>query len=82
MFGISPVQLIIVLIIVILLFGTKKLKGMGKDLGGAIKGFKDEFKAGEKQAEVQKVEEKQPDATFSELDKSTSTTSTHQNKSE
>lgn len=38
MFGIK--ELAIILIIVILLFGTKKLKGMGSDLGSAIKGFK------------------------------------------
>ena len=38
--GISLWQLLIVLVIVLLLFGTKKLKGMGSDLGGAIKGFK------------------------------------------
>ena len=38
--GISPVQLIIILVIVLLIFGTKKLKNLGGDLGGAIKGFK------------------------------------------
>jgi sec-independent protein translocase protein TatA len=38
--GISPVQLIIILIIVLLIFGTKKLRNFGGDLGGAIKGFK------------------------------------------
>lgn len=42
--GISPVQLIIVLVIVILIFGTKKLRGMGKDIGGAVKDFKDGMK--------------------------------------
>lgn len=39
--GISPIQLVIVLVIVVLIFGTKKLRGMGKDIGGAVKGFKD-----------------------------------------
>jgi sec-independent protein translocase protein TatA len=34
-------QLLIVLLIVVLIFGTKKLKGMGSDLGGAVKGFKE-----------------------------------------
>ena len=38
--GISPIQLIIILIIVLLIFGTKKLRNFGGDLGGAIKGFK------------------------------------------
>ncbi|NRB37801.1 MAG: twin-arginine translocase TatA/TatE family subunit [Pseudomonadales bacterium] len=37
-FGIK--ELVIILVIVILLFGTKKLKSMGTDLGGALKGFK------------------------------------------
>lgn len=40
MFGISPMQLIIILVIVVLLFGTKKLRNMGGDLGSAVKGFK------------------------------------------
>lgn len=38
--GISIWQLAIVLVIVILLFGTKRLKGVGSDLGEAIKGFR------------------------------------------
>ncbi|MFT5172909.1 MAG: sec-independent protein translocase protein TatA [Gammaproteobacteria bacterium] len=38
--GISIWQLVIVLVIVLLLFGTKKLRNLGSDLGGAIKGFK------------------------------------------
>ncbi|WP_372761459.1 Sec-independent protein translocase subunit TatA [Pseudoalteromonas sp.] len=38
--GISIWQLLIVLAIIVLLFGTKKLRGMGGDLGGAVKGFK------------------------------------------
>jgi len=39
--GISIWQLLIVLVIVLLLFGTKKLRGMGNDLGGAVKGFRE-----------------------------------------
>lgn len=38
--GPSIWQLLIVLVIVILLFGTKRLKNIGSDLGGALKGFK------------------------------------------
>ena len=38
--GISIWQLLIVLVIVALVFGTKKLRGIGGDLGGAVKGFK------------------------------------------
>ena len=36
----GPLQIIIVLAIVLLLFGTKKLRNLGSDLGSAIKGFK------------------------------------------
>ena len=42
--GISIWQLLIVLVIVLLLFGTKKLRDMGGDLGGAIKGFRSSIK--------------------------------------
>lgn len=38
--GISPWQLLILLVIVVLLFGTKRLRNMGSDLGNAVKGFK------------------------------------------
>lgn len=38
--GISVWQLLIVVLIVVLLFGTKKLRGLGTDLGSAVKGFK------------------------------------------
>jgi sec-independent protein translocase protein TatA len=37
---------LIVLAIVVMLFGTKKLKNIGSDLGGAVKGFKDGIKDG------------------------------------
>lgn len=37
---------LIVLLIVVLVFGTKKLKNMGSDLGGAVKGFKDGMRDG------------------------------------
>jgi sec-independent protein translocase protein TatA len=37
---------LVVLLIVVLVFGTKKLKNMGTDLGGAVKGFKDGMKDG------------------------------------
>lgn len=37
---------LVVLLIVVLVFGTKKLKNMGSDLGGAVKGFKDGMRDG------------------------------------
>ena len=42
---------LIVLLIVIMVFGTKKLKNLGSDLGGAVKGFKDGMKDGSASAE-------------------------------
>jgi len=47
--GISPTQLLIILVIVALIFGTKKLRNMGGDLGGAVKGFKKAMKDEEQQ---------------------------------
>ena len=58
--GISIWQLLIVLVIVLLLFGTKRLRNLGGDLGNAVKGFKkamgDEEKAKE-EAEPEKLEQ-------------------------
>ncbi len=42
---------LIVLLIVLLIFGTKKLRNMGGDLGGAIKNFKQSMKEGEAEAD-------------------------------
>ncbi len=44
--GISIWSLILILVIVLLLFGTKRLKNVGSDLGGAIKGFRKAMKEG------------------------------------
>ena len=48
--GISIWQLLIVLLIVVVLFGTKKLKSIGADLGGAVKGFRGAVRDGEANA--------------------------------
>ncbi|MGB1580088.1 MAG: twin-arginine translocase TatA/TatE family subunit [Nevskiales bacterium] len=48
--GISIWQLLIILVIVVLLFGTKKLRNMGGDLGGAIKNFRSSMREGEAEA--------------------------------
>ncbi len=47
--GFGLKELVVILIIVALLFGTKKLKNIGSDLGGAIKGFKKGVAEDEKQ---------------------------------
>ena len=57
--GISIWQLLIILVIVVLLFGTKKLRGMGGDLGTAIKSFKKSVK--EEGTEEGKEEEESTD---------------------
>lgn len=44
--GLSWIHWVVVLVIVVLIFGTKKLKNLGSDLGGAVKGFKDGMKDG------------------------------------
>lgn len=54
--GISIWQLLIVLAIIVLLFGTKKLRGIGTDLGSAIKGFRSSIKD-EQSAEEEKPEQ-------------------------
>lgn len=48
---------LIVLLIVVMVFGTKKLKNLGSDLGGAVKGFKDGMKDGDAAKENVQVSE-------------------------
>lgn len=79
--GISIWQLLIILVIVVLLFGTKKLRNIGSDLGGAIKSFRKSMKDGdaedeekdpeqiEDKAETKKAETAAEDANFAEKDK-------------
>jgi len=47
---------LIVLLVVVLIFGTKKLRNIGKDLGGAVKDFKDGIKGGEEAAKGDKAD--------------------------
>lgn len=56
--GIGPGSLILILIIVVLLFGTKRLRSMGSDLGGALKNFKKAVKEGEEEPTAQDSQEK------------------------
>jgi len=55
--GIGVWQLLIILVIVLLLFGTKRLKNIGSDLGNAVKGFKGAVTDSEKEAEKEKLEQ-------------------------
>ena len=47
---------LIVLLVVVLIFGTKKLRNIGTDLGGAVKGFKEGMKSGEDKPAEAKAE--------------------------
>ncbi|HHT00785.1 MAG TPA: Sec-independent protein translocase subunit TatA [Thiomicrospira sp.] len=64
--GISIWQLLIILAIVLVLFGAKRLKNVGSDLGGAIKGFKAAVKDEENKTaeDEKKLEQKDGDNVF------------------
>lgn len=47
---------LIVLLVVVLIFGTKKLRNLGQDLGGAVKGFKEGMKTDDDKAPAAKLE--------------------------
>ena len=53
-------ELIIILVIVLLIFGTKRLANIGSDLGGAIKGFKKGMK--DEDAKPESLDQKKPDS--------------------
>lgn len=59
--GISIWQLLILLAIVVLLFGTKKLRNIGGDLGGAVKGFKNAMKEGEQEQDQKRLADEEND---------------------
>ena len=61
--GISPWSLLIILVIILLLFGTKRLRNMGGDLGGAFKSFKKSMKDEEDTASASvKAKEKEKES--------------------
>jgi len=66
--GISIWQLLIIFVIVILIFGTKKLRNLGGDLGGAVKGFKNAINEDPKKKEEDEAQKSiaqdEKDATF------------------
>lgn len=61
--GISIWQLLIILVIVLLLFGTKRLKSIGSDLGNAVKGFRSAMSDQDKEAEEEAKRLEEPPAT-------------------
>ncbi len=68
--GISIWQLLIILVIVALIFGTKKLRGIGGDLGGAVKGFKKAIKDDSAEEAQEKVDEEAQTAESSSTEQS------------
>ena len=61
--GISIWQLLIIAVIIVLLFGTKKLRGVGSDLGSAVKGFKNAIGEEKKQDDAESKSETLSDTT-------------------
>ena len=61
--NIGPVQLLIVLLIVLAIFGTKRLRTLGSDLGSAVKGFRSAMDEGNKEP-AEQIDEKSKDASF------------------
>ena len=53
--GLSIWHWLIVLLVVVLIFGTKKLRNIGQDLGGAVKGFKEGVRGAETEADAAKT---------------------------
>jgi sec-independent protein translocase protein TatA len=60
--NIGPWQLLIILVIVLAIFGTKKLRNLGSDLGGAVKGFRSAMTEAEETAD--QIGESSNDADF------------------
>ncbi len=60
--NIGPWQLLIILLIVLAIFGTKKLRNMGSDLGGAVKGFRSAMNEADETAE--QISDSSNDADF------------------
>lgn len=81
--GIGPWSLILVLVIVLLIFGTKRIRNMGGDLGGALKNFRSSMKDGETEEtkgpmDPQRMEQDKPEVEGSIVDtKYDSTSSKH-----
>lgn len=69
--GISIWQMLIVLAIVVMIFGTKKLRNAGGDLGSAIKNFKKNVKDGEAEAKGEPEQLEKSDAQFTSGEKET-----------
>jgi len=61
--NIGPVQLLIVLVIVLAIFGTKRLRTLGSDLGSAVKGFRSAVSDADKET-AEQIDNQSKDASF------------------
>ena len=61
MFSFGPLEIIAILAVVLLLFGPKRLKNLGSELGGAIKGFRKSISDEEKAAERKTIDVDEPE---------------------
>lgn len=61
--NIGPVQLLIVLVIVLAIFGTKRLRTLGSDLGSALKGFRSAMSEADKET-TEQLDDQSQDADF------------------
>jgi len=66
--GIGMRELLIILLVVLLVFGAKKLRTIGSDLGSAVKGFKQSMNEGEEEGRKQ-IQSDAADADFAENQK-------------
>jgi len=71
--GIGMRELIIILLVVLLVFGAKKLRTIGSDLGAAIKGFKKGMNEGDADESLKQIKQEAADAEFPETAKAAST---------
>ena len=62
--NIGPVQLLIVLLIVLAIFGTKRLRTLGSDLGSAVRGFRSAVADAEKEEPAEQIGDQSKDASF------------------
>ena len=72
--GIGMRELIIILLVVLVIFGTKKLRTIGSDLGSAVRGFKKSMGEGENEDLTKQLRKDEGDAEFPEAGKTTSET--------
>jgi len=81
--GIGMRELLIILLVVLVVFGAKKLRTVGSDLGAAVRGFKKAMSDGEDEqsAQQKQIRSDKPDAEFDETRKSDAQTQTKSDRS-